>query len=99
MAQKREDFQFVLIGVDYDQKSGEKSHIETTKCSLAGLKGFTNNYFRYVWQFDVAVIPFKINDITLMTSPIKLFEYFACHKPVVSTPLPECKQYEEVFCC
>ena len=37
----------------------------------------------------VALIPFRINPLTLMTNPIKLYEYFSCGLPVVSTPLPE----------
>jgi glycosyltransferase involved in cell wall biosynthesis len=40
-------------------------------------------------QFHVAMIPFRINPLTLMTNPIKLYEYFSCGLPVVSTPLPE----------
>ena len=40
-------------------------------------------------QFQVALIPFRINPLTLMTNPIKLYEYFSCGLPVVSTPLPE----------
>ena len=37
----------------------------------------------------VALIPFRINPLTLMTNPIKLYEYFTCGLPVVSTALPE----------
>ncbi|WP_114647869.1 glycosyltransferase [Zhengella mangrovi] len=48
--------------------------------------------------FDVAIIPFVINDITLSTSPLKLFEYLAQGHPVVSTPLPECQKCSLVFC-
>jgi glycosyltransferase involved in cell wall biosynthesis len=40
-------------------------------------------------QFRIALIPFRINPLTLMTNPIKLYEYFSCGLPVVSTPLPE----------
>ena len=40
-------------------------------------------------QFVAALIPFRINPLTLMTNPIKLYEYFSCGLPVVSTPLPE----------
>jgi len=40
-------------------------------------------------QFRVALIPFRVNPLTLMTNPIKLYEYFSCGLPVVSTPLPE----------
>jgi glycosyltransferase involved in cell wall biosynthesis len=40
-------------------------------------------------EFRVALIPFRINPLTLMTNPIKMYEYFSCGLPVVSTPLPE----------
>jgi glycosyltransferase involved in cell wall biosynthesis len=39
--------------------------------------------------FRIALIPFRINPLTLMTNPIKLYEYFSCGLPVVTTPLPE----------
>ena len=44
----------------------------------------------YLSLFDVATIPFRINPITQATSPLKLYEYFAGGKPVVTTPMPEC---------
>ena len=47
-------------------------------------------------RFDVATIPFLINDITQATSPLKLYEYWAAGKPVVSTPLTECRAFAEV---
>ena len=50
----------------------------------------------YLASFDVATIPFAINAITLSTSPLKLFEYFAAGKPVVRTPMPECEAFAEV---
>lgn len=51
----------------------------------------------YLARFTVAMIPFKLNRITESTSPIKLYEYFAGGKPVVSTPLPECRAFPEVL--
>jgi len=47
--------------------------------------------------FDIAIVPFKINEITLHTSPVKIFEYMAGGKPVVSTNLPEVRKYEPVL--
>jgi hypothetical protein len=44
-------------------------------------------------KFDVAIIPFRICELTHAVSPIKLFEYMAGGKPVVSTPLRECAKY------
>jgi len=40
-------------------------------------------------SFRVGLIPFRINSLTLATNPIKLYEYFSCGMPVVSTSLPE----------
>ncbi len=40
-------------------------------------------------SFRVALIPFRITPLTLMTNPIKMYEYFSCGLPVVTTPLPE----------
>ena len=43
----------------------------------------------YLANIDVCLIPFKINQITLASNPIKMYEYLAAGKPVVSTALPE----------
>lgn len=43
----------------------------------------------YLKAFDVAVIPFTINDLTTGVNPVKLYEYLAAGKPVVSSRLPE----------
>jgi hypothetical protein len=45
----------------------------------------------------VAIIPFKVNDITHSTSPLKLFEYMAGHKPVVATAMHEVQRYNDVL--
>jgi glycosyltransferase involved in cell wall biosynthesis len=39
--------------------------------------------------FDVAVIPFRVNELTMNANPLKAREYLAAGLPVVSTPLPE----------
>ncbi|KPU43420.1 putative teichuronic acid biosynthesis glycosyltransferase TuaH [Oxobacter pfennigii] len=46
---------------------------------------------RYLYYADICIIPFKINDITLATNPIKMYEYLAAGKPVVSSNLPEAR--------
>ncbi len=42
----------------------------------------------YLANVDVAIIPWKINDVTRATSPLKLYEYLAMRKPVVAPDLP-----------
>jgi len=45
-------------------------------------------------QFDVGLIPYKINQYTETVFPVKLTEYLACGLPVISTALPEVIQFE-----
>ncbi len=44
---------------------------------------------RYSAYFDVGLIPFEYNDLTLAVNPIKLREYLSAGMPVVATALPE----------
>lgn len=43
----------------------------------------------YCKGFDVGLIPFLVNELTLHANPLKLREYLAAGLPVVSTALPE----------
>jgi glycosyltransferase involved in cell wall biosynthesis len=43
----------------------------------------------YNRAFDVATIPFVINNLTESSNPLKLFEYLASGLPVVSVDIPE----------
>jgi len=42
---------------------------------------------KYISIMDACLIPFKQNPITHNAVPLKLFEYMACEKPVISTKL------------
>ena len=46
---------------------------------------------KYISAMDVCVIPFKDDDISQNAVPLKLFEYMACGKPVISAELPGVK--------
>ena len=41
----------------------------------------------YIKAFDVAMMPFALNEATRSISPTKTLEYMAAHKPIVSTPI------------
>jgi UDP-galactopyranose mutase len=43
----------------------------------------------YLAGWDVAMMPFAINDATRFISPTKTLEYLAAGRPVVSTPVPD----------
>jgi asparagine synthase (glutamine-hydrolysing) len=44
---------------------------------------------RYARAFDVALMPFRVNELTLAANPLKVREYLAAGLPVVSTAIPE----------
>lgn len=47
---------------------------------------------KYISLADICVNPFIINDVTDRIIPTKILEYFACAKPVLSTPLKGTKE-------
>ena len=49
----------------------------------------------FVAGFDVCMIPYQINSYTQGVFPLKVWEYLAAGKPVVSTPLPALSEYTE----
>jgi glycosyltransferase involved in cell wall biosynthesis len=97
VASLRPDWNFLLIGPMYDNSLRERGRL-MLKCPNVRWIG-QRDYQElpgYLRMFDAAMIPFTINNITLATSPLKLFEYFAGGKPVITTPMPECEAFSEV---
>ena len=102
LVKKCPQYEFVLMGLKYPDKNIDKT--ERYFSELSKYDNFTyippvkyNEIPLYAKCWDVATIPFKINDITLGCSPVKLFEYMAMGLPIVTTPMPECKLYKSVF--
>ena len=52
---------------------------------------------QYTAFFDIAIIPFVINELTVAVNPIKLREMLAAGCPVVSTALPEVAAIKSPF--
>ena len=85
LAESRPQWNFAMIGkIDTDVSPlaslgnvhflGQKSYDQ--------LPGYTK-------AFDVAILPFVMNELTLAANPLKLREYLAAGLPVVSTAIPE----------
>lgn len=93
-AQQCPDLSFVLIGPDHEGGAG----CVTPRPNLHWLGPKAYSVLpAYASRFDVATIPFQMNDITRAVSPVKLFEYMALGRPIVSTAIPECRRYQSVL--
>lgn len=92
---KTNKYSVVLFGIKYDESFDENIKDEKN-IYFMGPRDYKilKNYARHA---DILTIPFLINDITKATSPVKIFEYMALHKPIVITDLHECRQYESVL--
>ena len=51
-----------------------------------------NQIAKYIALADICINPFEINYVTNRILPTKILEYFACGKPVLSTPLRGTKE-------
>lgn len=96
IAKLKPNYNIVLIGLDYDGSLMD-SDIDQYHNIYVFPPVEYKELPRYASFFDVCMIPFKINDVTKSTSPIKLFEYMAMQKPIVTTDLPECRKYKSVL--
>lgn len=98
VAQQRSDWNFIMIGPMYDNSLRDRgqSLLKLENVRWIGARDY-QVLPQYLALFDVSMIPFVINNITRATSPLKLYEYFAGGKPVVTTPMPECETFAEVI--
>ncbi len=91
-AGKLPDMSFVFVG--------------PVSANVAGLREYTNVHFLgqkpyemiplYGKEFDVAIMPWNNNRWIQFCNPVKLKEYLALGKPVVSTYYPEITPYTDI---
>ena len=96
IAETNVDKVILLIGHKYDNQfdANYLNHYDNIILLRPVSYKILPNYAQY---FDISIIPFLINETTLATSPLKLFEYMALGKPIISTALPECKKYQSAL--
>jgi len=94
LTNKYKDIKMVVVG-----KEGRfKENIELAeKYEVGGKVIFTgtipySQVPKYISVMDVCLIPFKLNKIAQNALPLKLFEYMACEKPVISTEIQGVKR-------
>ena len=88
-ARAHPEWSFVLIGpVDADVSLLDA----LPNVRLTGRRAYAE-LPAYLGCFDAAVIPFRINELTTGVNPVKLYEYLAAGRPVVSSDLPEVRAF------
>lgn len=84
IAEKRPEWQIIMIGPVV--KIDEKDLPHNENIHYLGMKDY-KDLPRYISGWDVALMPFAINDSTKFISPTKTPEYLAAGKPVISTAI------------
>jgi len=88
-ASSHPEWSIVLIGpvAEGDRFTSIKDIEAKENVHFLGLKLYRElpSYLKF---FDVCIIPYRINDYTLYSFPLKVYEFLAAGKPVVATDLP-----------
>lgn len=95
-AEKYKNYAFVLIGIDFDKTLDKSGVLEYENIIYLGKVPYAE-LINYTKNCDLLTIPFVINHITESTSPVKLFEYMATQKPILTTAMPECRKYKSAI--
>lgn len=92
---KTQKYNIILFGIKYDEAFDENINSEEN-IYFVGPRDYKVLKY-YAEKCDILTIPFILNDITKSTSPVKIFEYMALHKPIVTTDMQECRKYKSVL--
>lgn len=95
IARERPDWSVALVGppgqlVDLSELKALPNVHLTGRVPYADLPG-------YLRAFDVCLNPYKMDGVAEGCSPIKLYEYMATGKPIVSVDMPEARQFERLI--
>lgn len=93
-AQNRPDWNWIFIG-PIEHGAGKRLK-KIKNVHLLGKMGHFE-IAKYLKHFDVLTIPFKINEYTKNMNPLKLYQYLASGKPIVSTNLPEITEFNNAY--
>lgn len=98
VANQNPNWSFVFIGpIGRGDPSTDVSQLAALKnIFLLGARAY-HQLPRYVKAFDACLIPFRRNDSTRSTLPMKFFEYLAAGKAVIATELPTLADFRDFF--
>jgi polysaccharide pyruvyl transferase CsaB len=86
-------YELLLIGHEHDRAFAESGLKEHPRVHFLGSKPYFQ-LNRYAIHYDIAILPFRSIELTQSVSPVKIFEYMAARKPIVTTDLRECRKYQ-----
>lgn len=96
MATTHPDWSVVLVGPNELPESRSKKRLQSLpNVYFLGKKPRTE-LAAYLKAFDVALIPYVLDGYVLTAYPMKLHEYLAAGRAIVSTALPELEPYHSV---
>jgi len=87
------DYNFVFLG-PVDDFLYIKPLTKYSNVHILGNKRF-KDIPSYIDSFDVCIIPHKVNEFTKSMDPLKVYEYLACGKPIVSTPVSGTEKFRD----
>jgi glycosyltransferase involved in cell wall biosynthesis len=91
-ARRRPDWNWVIIGGIHKDIACFQG---LPNIHLLGTKPYAD-LPAYLRQLDVGLVPFEMKPIVFAADPIKVYEYLAAGKPVVSTAIPRLKVFGDV---
>jgi glycosyltransferase involved in cell wall biosynthesis len=86
-ARRLPDFDFVLVG-PRDRRGPSMQLAGLPNVRLLGARPYAL-VPAYIDTFDVCWVPFKQDAVGLAANPVKIYEYLALGKPVVTTPVAD----------
>ncbi|MDQ7783780.1 MAG: glycosyltransferase [Desulfomonilaceae bacterium] len=97
-AARMSDASFVLAGGGREL-TRTRSKLRKTGLENVYLPGYQDYHtgLKYVSSFDICLIPFKQGPVAHSASPLKLFQYAALKKPIISTPILEVERLGRRF--
>jgi glycosyltransferase involved in cell wall biosynthesis len=87
VAARLPEFSFVVVG-----HTPPRALADLPNCHLLGAFPYPRMP-EFVTNFDVAVMPHKVDAYNRTANPLKLLQYLAAGCPIVSTPVPNTEDY------
>ena len=91
--EKRPEVDFVFVGPQRDSHRPPTGLAQRENIFFLGHRPY-EAVPAYLSHFDLCWLPFKQDAISEAANPVKLYEYLAVGKPVVSTPVADMESFE-----